>query len=115
MNKSALLVSLLALVTAPAFAGERTTSKSTAEDCEARMQRLDASKAEGEERLAEKNGVIAPCTSQYKRDKTIGQLVAECAKYEEQPVIKQQFVAECQLAAFGYANALRALKAEYRK
>jgi hypothetical protein len=37
------------------------------------------------------------------------------AKDEEQPVVKQQFVAECQLAAFGYANALRTLKAEYRK
>ncbi|MGY8663757.1 hypothetical protein Q3C01_15480 [Bradyrhizobium sp. UFLA05-109] len=115
MNKSALLcVSLLALAT-PAFAGERTASKPTAEDCETRMQRLDASQAEGEERLAEKNEVIAFCTSQYRRDKTIGQLVAECEKYEEQPVVKQQFVAECQLAAFSYANALRALKTEYRK
>jgi hypothetical protein len=33
----------------------------------------------------------------------------------ERPVIKQQFVAECQLAAFKYANALRWLKAEYGK
>ena len=39
----------------------------------------------------------------------------ECARYEEQPVLKQQFVAECQLAAFNYANALYTLKAEYRK
>jgi hypothetical protein len=30
-------------------------------------------------------------------------------------VLKQQPVAECQLAAFGYANALSTLKAEYRK
>jgi len=41
--------------------------------------------------------------------------VKECAKFEEQPVVKQQFVAECQLAAFKYANALRALKMEYKK
>jgi hypothetical protein len=79
------------------------------------MRKLDASDAEGEERLAEKNEVIGHCASQYKRDKTIERLVKECAKYEEQPVLKQQFVAECQLAAFNYANALRTLKAEYRK
>ena len=36
-------------------------------------------------------------------------------EYEEQPVVKQQFVAECQLAAFNYANALYSLKAEYAK
>jgi hypothetical protein len=41
--------------------------------------------------------------------------VKECAKYEEQPVVKQQAVAECQLAAFNYANALRTLKAEFGK
>ena len=46
---------------------------------------------------------------------TIERLVEQCAKYEEQPVVKQQFVAECQLAAFGYANALRTLKAEHGK
>ena len=45
----------------------------------------------------------------------IGRLVTECAKYVEQPVVKQQFVADCQLAAFGYANALRALKLEFGK
>ena len=39
----------------------------------------------------------------------------ECAKYEEQPVLKQQSVAECQLAAFSYANGLRTLKEEYGK
>jgi hypothetical protein len=41
--------------------------------------------------------------------------VKACAKYEEQPEIKQQAVAECQLAAFGYAEALRTLKADYGK
>jgi hypothetical protein len=87
--------------------------KSVKQDCETRMQKLDASTAEGEERLAEKDEVIGVCASQYRRDKTIGNLVNACRKYEEQPVVKQQFLAECQLAAFGYANALRALKAEY--
>ena len=29
-----------------------------------------------------------------------------------QPLLKQQFVAECQLAALNYANALHMLKAE---
>lgn len=99
-----ILVSLVAVVPARA-----------ADDCEAMISKLDESKAEGEERLAEKNKVIGFCDRQYKRDKAIQALVKECAKYAEQPVLKQQFVAECQLAAFGYANALRTLKAEYRK
>jgi hypothetical protein len=114
MTRSTLAcASILALVTAasPALAGERKAN----DDCEARMQKLDASNAEGQERLDEKNEVIAVCARQYKRDKTIERLVQECAKYEEQPVVKQQSVAECQLAAFNYANALRALKAEYGK
>jgi hypothetical protein len=122
-------VSILALVpaAAPARSGEPAASGkqvlptassrvSSAEgDCEARIRKLDESQAEGEERLAEKNVVIDYCASQYKNDKTIGRLVKECAKYEEQPVVKQQFVAECQLAAFSYANALYALKTHYRK
>ena len=121
--------SILALVTAtaPAVAGEPTAGathalrkvashpKSNEDDCEIRIQKLDASKAEGEERLAEKNEVIDVCISRYKHDKTIERLVKECAKYEEQPVVKQQSVAECQLAAFNYANVLRTLKAEYGK
>ncbi len=79
------------------------------------MRNLDSSQAQGEERLTEKQAVIEDCAKQYRGDKTIGRLVRECAKYEEQPVVKQQFVADCQLAAFNYANALSALKAEYRK
>ena len=109
MTRSILcFISLLALATAAAPAR-------AADDCETRIQKLDASQAEGEERLAEKNAVIGHCSRQYRHDKTIERLVKECAKYEEQPVIKRQFVAECQLAAFNYANALRTLKAEYRK
>jgi hypothetical protein len=108
-----IFASLLALVAAatPGLAGEQTAK----EDCGSRIQKLDASNAEGEERLDEKNAVIAICTNQYKRDRTIGDLVKACAKYEEQPVIKQQAVAECQLAAFNYAEALRTLKADYGK
>lgn len=102
-------VSILALVTAA------IPAQSAEDDCATRMQKLDASLAEGEERLAEKHLVIEYCARQYKNDKTIERLVDECAKYEEQPVAKQQFVAECQLAAFNYANALYTLKAEYRK
>jgi hypothetical protein len=79
------------------------------------MRKLDASPAEGEERLREKNEVIDSCAGQYKNDKTIVRLVKECAKYIEQPVVKQQSVAECQLAAFNYANALYTLRAEYRR
>jgi hypothetical protein len=122
-------VSILALViaAAPAMAGKRTTEdthiarktasppKPAGEDCGTSMQKLDASTAEGEQRLAEKHATIAVCATQYKRDSAIGMLVKQCAKYEEQPVVKQQFVADCQLAAFNYANALRALKAEYRQ
>ncbi len=84
-------------------------------DCEASMQKLEASNAEGEERLREKNEVIELCARQYERDNAIKRLVRECAKFEEQPVVKQQLVAECQLAAFNYANALRTLKAEFKK
>jgi hypothetical protein len=121
-------VSILALVAAaaPARAEEQAKDKrvlrgaaslptSTKDDCETKIGKLDASEAEGEERLAGKNGVIDHCARQYKRDKTIERLVKECAKYAEQPVVKQQLVAECQLAAFNYANALRTLKAEHRK
>jgi hypothetical protein len=122
-------VSTLALVTAaaPARSGEQAANGKhilpgavsptyPAEgDCEAAMQKLDASQAEGEERLAEKHLVIDSCASQYKNDKTIERLAKECAKYEAQPIVKQQFVADCQLAAFNYANALYALKEEYRK
>ena len=101
---------ILALVAgaAPGFAGDKG-------DCETRIQKLDASNVEGQERLDEKTALISFCANQYKHDKTIGRLVEACAKYEEQPVVKQQLVAECQLAAFGYANALRTLKAEYGK
>ena len=87
----------------------------TNNDCETAIRKLDASEAQGEERLAEKQEVIDQCLGEYKHDKTVAKLVKECAKYEAQPVVEQQFVAECQLAAFNYANALRALKAEYRK
>jgi hypothetical protein len=102
-------VSILAFVTAaaPALAG--------AEDCESRIRKLDASTAEGQARLDEKNELIDFCAKQYKRDKTVQRLVDACARYEEQPVAKQQAVAECQLAAFNYANALRTLKAEFGK
>jgi hypothetical protein len=121
------LIVALVIAVAPAGHGkERANNKrvsppavslpnSIGEDCETRMQKLDASQAEGEERLAEKNEVIDYCATQYKKDKTIKTLVKECTKYEEQAVVKQQFLAECQLAAFNYANALRTLKTEYRK
>jgi hypothetical protein len=111
MTRSVLVcASLLAFVAAaaPGFAGDK-------DDCETSIQKLDASSAEGQERLDEKNALIDLCANQYKHDKTIEGLVEACAKYEEQPVVKQQLVAECQLAAFGYANALRTLKAEYGK
>jgi hypothetical protein len=129
MTKSLCCVSVLALVivAAPAGHGEQrahnkrvspstaSLRNSTGDDCETRLQKLDASQAEGEERLAEKNDVIGRCASEYKHDKTIQRLVNECAKYEEQAIVKQQSVAECQLAAFNYANALHTLKTEYRK
>jgi hypothetical protein len=126
MTKSVLCVSILALVVAaaPVRAGAQTAkgkqvsysaSTSSTNDCETRIQKLEASQAEGAERLAEKEAVIDRCAGQYKRDKTIARLVNECEKYQEQPVVKRQSVAECQLAAFNYANALRTLKAWYRK
>ena len=108
-----IFASLLALVASatPSLAGDQTAKQ----DCAARMQKLDASDVEGQERLDEKNAVIEFCSKQYARDQTILGLVKACAKYEEQPVIKQQAVAECQLDAFNYAEALRTLKADYGK
>jgi hypothetical protein len=100
---------------APTTSAFRPLPLRVGDDCETRIRKLDASQAEGEERLAEKNEVIDYCATQYKKDKKIEMLVKECAKYEEQAVVKQQFVAECQLAAFSYANALHTLKTEYRK
>jgi vacuolar-type H+-ATPase subunit I/STV1 len=84
-------------------------------DCAERLDALDRSKSEGEERLTEKYDAIEFCSAQYKRDAIVQKLVDECAKYEEQAVIKQQFLTECMLAAFKYANALSDLKAEYKK
>jgi hypothetical protein len=129
MINSIVCVLILALITAagPARSGEPAANdmrvlpsafsraNATEDNCEARIRKLDASQAEGEDRLAEKYAVIDYCAGQYKNEKTIERLVKECAKYEEQPVVKQQFVAECQLAAFNYADALDALKAQYRK
>jgi hypothetical protein len=92
-----------------------TTPSIASDDCGSRIQKLDASNAEGQERLDEKNAVIEFCSKQYKHDQAIIALLNACAKYEEQPVVKQQAVAECQLAAFNYANALRTLKTEYGK
>jgi len=109
----AVCASLLGLFShaAPSLAGEPIAK----DDCATGIQRLNASNAEGQERLDEKNAVIEVCANQYKRDKAIENLVKTCARYEEQPVVKQQAVAECQLAAFSYANALRDLKSEYGK
>jgi hypothetical protein len=95
--------------------GAASSPNSSEDECETRIRKLEASDAEGRERLDEKNEVIDHCARQYKRDRTIERLVKACATYEQQPVVKQQSVAECQLAAFKYANALRTLKAEYRK
>ena len=124
MLKTALCcVAILALVAAatPARAEQAAKDKRVSRgaasqpNCEARIEKLEASDVQGAERLAENNEVIDHCASQYKRDKTIDRLVKECGKYYEQPVLKQLFVTECMLAAFKYANALQALKAEYRK
>src|SRR5215470_15480038 len=83
-------VAILALVIAgPAHAEQAGRAvPAVAADCEARIQKLEASTAEGEERLAEKNAVIEACAKQYRRDRTVVALVKECAKYEEQPVVK---------------------------
>lgn len=111
MIRSTLICALLIAALTPASAGERSAK----DDCGSRIQKLDASNAEGQERLDEKNAAIEVCARQYARDKTVGDLVKACAKYEEQPVVKQQAVADCQLAAFGYAESLRTLKADFGK
>jgi len=130
MTKAVFLcASIFALLVADgaAFAAEQSPSghrapsnapspaNSAGQDCDSRLQTLDDSKAEGEERLTEKYKVIDVCAGEYAHDRTIKQLVKECTKFAEQPVLKQQFLADCQLAAFKYANALRDLKAEYKK
>jgi hypothetical protein len=116
MTKSIVfMISLLALITTTLAVRAAEQTKGAPDDCEAKIQKLEDSNAEGDERLALKNEIIDFCAKQYKGDKTIEKLVTECSKYEEQAEIKQQFVAECQLAAFGYANALKNLKEDYGK
>jgi hypothetical protein len=75
-------VSILVLVTAaaPALSGGQAVygrhvlpnasspAKSTEDDCETRMRKLDASPAEGQERLREKNEVIDYCASAFPPD-----------------------------------------------
>jgi hypothetical protein len=103
------LTVMAALAPVPAYA-----QPAGGQNCEAKMQPLEQSTAEGEERLAEKNEAIAICSREYRRDAAIMRLVKECAKYEKQPVVQQQLVADCQLAAFNYANALRTAKSEFK-
>src|SRR3974390_3742429 len=89
MTKAILVcTSIFAFVTVvgPALAGEQTAKEthvlrntsslpnSTEGDCETRIQKLDASSAEGEERLAEKNEGIDFCVIQYEHDNTIKRL-----------------------------------------
>ena len=114
MSKAVLVCASVFILVAAA-ASVRAAAPHAKDDCAARIDKLDDSTAEGEERLAEKYKVINFCAGQYARDATIQRLVDACTKYAEQPVLKQQFLAECQLAAFKYANALRDLKAEYGK
>src|SRR5262245_22791347 len=101
MTKSLLCcIAILALVTAAAPGRAAAQAKTSAKkDCETLMRELDASTAEGADRLAVKYEVVEHCSRQYRRDRRIDGLVKECAKYAEQPIIKQQFLAECQLAA----------------
>src|SRR5262249_27024078 len=55
----------------PMVRGAASKSSRTGGDCEARMRKLEASDAEGEERLNEKHAVIDICDRQYRSDKTI--------------------------------------------
>ncbi len=64
-------------------------------DCESEIDKVEISDAEGQQRLDAMNTAINVCAAQYKRDKKIASLVRECAKYEDQPTVQQQFVAAC--------------------
>ena len=115
-------IAALAFIAAPAPAGATkpvvpsgAAPVVAADDCATRVRKFEASEAEGAERLAAKWEVVAFCDKEFKRDKTVQGLVKECAKYIEQPVIKQLLVTDCQLAAYSYGSVLRFLKAEYRK
>jgi hypothetical protein len=98
---------VLAIAAAPARAAD-----SAVNTCEAGIEKLDVSTAEGDERLTEKNGVLDRCAKAYARDKTSERLVKECTRYEAQAASAQQLAADCQLAAYRYVNALRLLKAQ---
>lgn len=113
-----------ALVAAPARAGAQSTKAKpfapaaaapSDDDCAARIQKLEESGAEGAERLAAKWEVVAFCAKEFKGDKTVQRLVKECAKFLDQPVLRQLLVSECQLAAYGYGNAMRMLKEDARQ
>lgn len=99
---------------AEAKGAKRTTSslpKSTDDNCESKINQSNVSEAEGEERLQEKNEALSFCASQYKGERKIDALVKDCRKYVSQSVVSQQAVADCQLAAYSYANAIAALRA----
>ena len=116
-------IAALAFIAAPAPAGATKPAVPSGaapavtadEDCSDRIRKFEVSDAEGAERLAAKWEVVAFCDKEFKRDKMVQGLVKECAKYIEQPVIKQLLVTDCQLAAYSYGSVLRFLKAEYRK
>ena len=67
------------------------------------------------ERLAEKRDVIEHCFGQYKHDKTIDRLVNERGKYEATAGREAAVRRRVPARSYKYANALRALKAGYRK
>ncbi len=116
-------VSLLALAAAPAPASAQAKVKPAApkaapqppEDCADKIQKFEKSDAEGAERLAVKWEVVAFCDKEFKRDATVQRLVKDCAKYMDQPVLRQLLVTECQLAAYSYGNAMRMLKEDSRQ
>ncbi len=92
----------LIVAAAPAFAGSVKVP-----DCESEIDKVTISDAEGQQKLDVMNTAINVCAAQFKRDKKITSLVRECAKSE----VEHQFVAQCQIAAFNYANALYGVKA----
>jgi hypothetical protein len=104
-------LSVVALVAAAAPA--RAVGQIARDDCRARIEGLNASRAEGEHRLAEKHAAIDACMHRYADDKTIVSLVRNAPSTRRSPSSSSRPSPAASSQPSNYGNELRALKAEF--
>ncbi len=101
-----LKVYLALVLTGTPFVASAGSNHSQAISCRSEIEKLNRSTAEGQQRLTEKNHVIKVCADQFENSQTYLPLIATCRKYEGQPLVLQQLVADCVLSVYGFANAV---------